>query len=48
MVGNGKTVDELESYFDANDKRLFVERIRHKGNIINDINPSIILQRDMK
>lgn len=44
--GNGKTVDELESYFDANDKRLFVERIRHKGNIINDINPSIILQRD--
>lgn len=44
--GSGKSVDELESYFETHDKRLFVERIRHEGNFINDINPSVILHKD--
>lgn len=42
--GTGKTVAELEAYFQQQDKRLFVERIRHEGNIIQDIEPSQILQ----
>lgn len=44
--GTGKTVDELESYFETNNKRLFVERIRHQGTIVNDINPSVLLQKE--
>ncbi len=44
--GNGKSVDELESYFEMQDKRLFVERIRHGGNIIDDIEPTVVLHRD--
>ncbi len=43
--GTGKTVDELENYFEMNNKRLFVERVRHAGNIINDIHPAVLLQR---
>lgn len=40
----GKTVEELEAYFQQQEKRLFVERIRHEGNIIQDIQPSQILK----
>lgn len=43
--GSGKSVDELESYFETHDKRLFVERIRHRGSFINDINPSVLLYK---
>ena len=35
--GNGKTVDQLESYFISQGKRLFVERMRHGSSIVNDI-----------
>ncbi len=43
--GNGKTVDQLETYFIQNNKRLFVERMRHEGTIINDILPSQLLEK---
>lgn len=43
--GNGKTVDQLETYFIQNNKRLFVERMRHEGAIINDILPSQLLEK---
>lgn len=42
--GSGKTVDELESYFANNDRRLFVERIRQGKNIINDPLPQQLIQ----
>ena len=42
--GSGKTVDELESYFANNDRRLFVERIRQGKNIINDPLPQQLVQ----
>lgn len=42
--GTGKTVDELETYLEQQGKRLFVERIRHEGNIIQDITPSLVLK----
>lgn len=41
--GTGKTVDQLEAYFQQQDKRLFVERIRHEGAIIQDVNPENVL-----
>ncbi|WP_455673355.1 aspartate-alanine antiporter [Phocaeicola sp.] len=44
--GNGKTVDQLESYFVTQGKRLFVERMRHNNAIINDIIPGQLLQKD--
>ena len=37
--GNGKTVEQLESYFISQGKRLFVERMRHNHTIINEILP---------
>lgn len=43
--GNGKTVDQLETYFIQNNKRLFVERMRHEGTIVNDILPSQLLEK---
>ncbi|WP_455667667.1 aspartate-alanine antiporter [Phocaeicola sp.] len=43
--GNGKTVDQLESSFVAQGKRLFVERMRHGSTIINDIIPGQLLQK---
>lgn len=42
--GNGKTVDQLEGYFVSQDKRLFVERMKHNNKIINDIIPGQLLQ----
>lgn len=32
--GDGKRVSDLESYFQENDKRLFVERVRQAGIIV--------------
>ncbi len=43
--GNGKTIDQLEGYFIAQGKRLFVERMKHNNNIINDIIPGQLLQK---
>ncbi len=43
--GNGKTVDQLENYFIQNNKRLFVERMRHNDSIINDILPNQLLTK---
>ena len=43
--GNGKTVDQLESYFISQGKRLFVERMRHGTSIVNDIIPGQLLQK---
>ena len=43
--GNGKTVEQLESYFISQGKRLFVERMRHNHTIINEILPGQILQK---
>lgn len=43
--GNGKTVDQLENYFIQNNKRLFVERMRHNDSIINDILPYQLLTK---
>ena len=37
--GEGRSVDELEKFFESQQKRLFVERIRKGINIINDIKP---------
>lgn len=42
--GTGKSVAELEAYFQQQDKRLFVERIRQGGNIIQDIEPTQVLK----
>ena len=44
--GNGKTVEQLESYFISQGKRLFVERMRHNHTIINEILPGQLLQKD--
>ena len=35
----GRSVKELEKFFESQQKRLFVERVRKGINIINDINP---------
>lgn len=43
--GNGKTVEQLESYFILQGKRLFVERMRHNHTIINEILPGQLLQK---
>lgn len=43
--GNGKTVEQLESYFISQGKRLFVERMRHNHTIINEILPEQLLQK---
>lgn len=43
--GNGKTVEQLESYFISQGKRLFVERMRHNHTIINEIFPGQLLQK---
>lgn len=40
---NGKTAEQLEAYFEQQDKRLFVERIRHEEVIIQDISPAQVL-----
>ena len=37
--GEGRSVEELEKFFESQQKRLFVERIRKGTNIINDIKP---------
>lgn len=43
--GDGKTVQELEDYFQQNDKRLFVERMRQGSLIINDVKPTQIIRK---
>lgn len=43
--GNGKTVEQLESYFISQGKRLFDERMRHNHTIINEILPGQLLQK---
>ena len=43
--GNGKTVEQLESYFISQGKRLFVERMRHNHTILNEILPGQLLQK---
>ena len=43
--GNGKTVEQIESYFISQGKRLFVERMRHNHTIINEILPGQLLQK---
>ena len=43
--GNGKTVEQLESYFISQGKRLFVERMRHNHTIINENLPGQLLQK---
>ena len=43
--GNGKTIEQLESYFISQGKRLFVERMRHNHTIINEILPGQLLQK---
>lgn len=42
--GDGKTVDQLESYFISQGKRLFIERVRHENSIISEIIPGQLLQ----
>lgn len=41
----GRSVKELEHFFDKQGKRLFVERIRKNGNIIDDVRQSEQLYR---
>lgn len=41
----GKRVSDLESYFQENDKRLFIERIRSNGIIIKEVAPTLVLQK---
>lgn len=43
--GDGKTVQELEDYFQQNDKRLFVERMRQGSLIINEVKPTQIIRK---
>ena len=42
--GDGKRVSDLESYFQENDKRLFVERVRQAGVIVKEVSPTFVLQ----
>lgn len=42
--GNGKPVNELESYLLEHNKRLFVERVRQQG-VIKEVNPDLILRQ---
>ncbi len=44
--GDGKTVEQLEAYFQSQDKRIFVERLKKDNKIIEDILPGQILQKD--
>lgn len=41
---NGKKVIDLEAYFQQQDKRLFVERVRKSG-IIKEVSPNILLKK---
>lgn len=43
--GQGKTVEQLEAYFILHGKRLFVERMRHRGILIDEILPNLLLER---
>ena len=43
--GDGKRVSDLESYFQENDKHLFVERVRQAGVIVKEITPTLILRK---
>lgn len=42
--GDGKTVADLETYFRLQGKRLFVERVRQDGTIIDKVAPDLILK----
>ena len=41
---DGRSVEELERFFKQQDKRLFVERIRKDGKIIDSISPREMLR----
>lgn len=43
--GDGKRVSDLESYFQENDKRLFVERVRQAGVIVKEVSPTFVLKK---
>lgn len=43
--GKGKTIAELETHFQENDKRLFVERVRSGGNLVKEVSPTLLLQK---
>lgn len=42
---DGKKIADLETYFQQNEKRLFVERVRKAGTIVKDISPNLILNK---
>lgn len=42
--GDGKSVADLEAYLMQQGKRLFVERVRQAGNIIDKVSPDLILK----
>lgn len=42
---NGKKIADLETYFQQNDKRLFVERVRKEGAIVKNISPDLVLDK---
>ncbi|MBQ8593541.1 MAG: aspartate-alanine antiporter [Bacteroidaceae bacterium] len=42
--GNGQTVKQLEEHFQHEGKRLFVERMRQDGKIVNDIAPEQLIR----
>lgn len=44
--GTGKKVSELESYVMSQGRRLFVDRIRHNGQIIDTPQPSQMIYKD--
>ncbi len=46
-IANGKTVAELEKLLEAKDHRLFVERIRQNGKIIDVKKETIIQEKDV-
>ncbi len=41
---DGKTISQLEEYLAQQGKRLFVERVRQGKDIINDVNPDLVLK----
>ncbi len=42
--GAGKSVEELESYLQQQGKRLFVERVRQNGSIVDKITPDLMIK----
>lgn len=42
----GKTAKELEEYYESNGRILFVERVQHNGNTIDDVTPDTKIYKD--